>query len=204
MPSWTTADISPQQGRTVVVTGANSGLGLATTRALVDAGARVVMAVRDVDAGERIAAELGGAVTVRRLDLADLTSVREFAAGVDGPVDVLVNNAGLMAVPKGRTADGFETQFGVNYLGHFALTGLLLDRITDRVVTLSSMAHRIGRIRLDDPNHERGRYERWTAYGQSKLACLMFAYELEFRFTGSGSRLRSLAAHPGYAATNLQ
>lgn len=204
MTSWTAADIPPQQGRTLVVTGANSGLGLATTRALVHAGARVVMAVRDVEAGERIAAELGGAVTVRRLDLADLTSVREFAAGVDGPIDVLVNNAGLMGIPQGRTADGFEMQLGVNYLGHFALTGLLLDKITDRVVTLSSMTHRIGRIRTDDLNYDRGRYERWTAYGQSKLACLMFAYELEYRFTGAGWRLRSMAAHPGYAATNLQ
>jgi NAD(P)-dependent dehydrogenase (short-subunit alcohol dehydrogenase family) len=204
MAAWSTADIPPQQGRTIVVTGANSGLGLATTRALVDAGARVLMAVRDVEAGEKIAADLGGAVTVGRLDLADLTSVREFAAGVDHPVDVLVNNAGLMGIPKARTADGFEMQLGVNYLGHFALTGLLLDRITDRVVTLSSMMHRIGRIRLDDLNYENGRYERWTAYGQSKLACLMFAYELEYRFTGSGSRVRSMAAHPGYAATNLQ
>ncbi|TCK25983.1 oxidoreductase [Pseudonocardia endophytica] len=204
MAAWTTDDIPPQQGRTVVVTGANSGLGLATTRALVDAGARVLMAVRDVEAGGRVAAELGGAVTVGRLDLADLTSVREFAAGVDHPVDVLVNNAGLMGIPKARTADGFEMQLGVNYLGHFALTGLLLDRITDRVVTLSSGLHRLGRIRLDDLNYDSGRYERWTAYGQSKLACLMFAYELEYRFTGSGSRLRSMAAHPGYAATNLQ
>ena len=204
MTPWTSADIPPQQGRTVIVTGANSGLGLATTRALVDAGARVVMAVRDVEAGERVAAELGGAVSVGRLDLADLTSVREFAAGVEGPVDVLVNNAGLMGIPKARTADGFEMQLGVNYLGHFALTGLLLDKITDRVVTLSSMMHRFGRIRLDDLNYGSGRYERWTAYGQSKLACLMFAYELEYRFTGAGSRLRSMAAHPGYAATNLQ
>ncbi len=202
--AWTTDDIPPQQGRTVVVTGATSGLGLATTRALVRAGARVVMAVRDVEAGEKIAAELGGAVGVRRLDLADLTSVREFAAGVEDPFDVLVNNAGLMGIPQRRTADGFEMQLGVNYLGHFALAGLLLDRITDRVVTLSSMMHRFGRIRLDDPNYDHSRYERWTAYGQSKLACLMFAYELEFRLTAAGSRLRSMAAHPGYAATNLQ
>ena len=204
MAAWTTANIPPQHGRTVVVTGANSGLGLATTRELVNAGARVVMAVRDVDAGRTVAADLGGAVAVGHLDLADLTSVREFAASVDGPVDVLVNNAGLMGIPRASTADGFEMQLGVNYLGHFALTGLLLDRITDRVVTLSSMMHRIGRIRLDDIDHRHGRYERWTAYGRSKLACLMFAYELEYRFTGAGSRLRSLAAHPGYAATNLQ
>ncbi|WP_224391437.1 oxidoreductase [Pseudonocardia sp. ICBG1293] len=201
---WTTADIPPQQGRTVIVTGATSGLGLETTRALVHVGARVVLAVRDTTRGEQIAAELGGAASVRRLDLADLTSVREFAAGFEGTADVLVNNAGLMAVPFSRTTDGFETQLGVNFLGHFALTGLLADRITDRVVTLSSVMHRIGRIDLDDLNFERRRYERWTAYGQSKLACLMFAYELEHRFVAAGSRLRSTAAHPGYAATNLQ
>ncbi|ALE74645.1 MULTISPECIES: oxidoreductase [unclassified Pseudonocardia] len=201
---WTAADIPDQSGRTVVVTGANSGLGLETARALVDAGARVVLAVRDTAKGDAVAGELGGAATVRRLDLADLTSVREFAAGVEGPIDVLVNNAGLMAVPQSRTADGFETQLGVNFLGHFALTGLLADRITDRVVTLSSVMHRIGRIDLDDLNFRRRRYERWTAYGQSKLACLMFAYELEHRFVAAGSRLRSTAAHPGYSATNLQ
>ncbi|MEQ3554153.1 oxidoreductase [Pseudonocardia nematodicida] len=200
---WTTADIPPQQGRTVVVTGATSGLGLETARALVEAGARVVLAVRDTDRGDAVADGLGGAASVRRLDLADLTSVREFAAGLEGPIDVLVNNAGLMAVPEARTADGFEMQLGVNFLGHAALTGLLADRITDRVVTLSSAAHRIGRIALDDLNFQRRRYERWTAYGQSKLACLMFAYELEHRFVAAGSRLRSVAAHPGYAATDL-
>ncbi|SFN08199.1 NADP-dependent 3-hydroxy acid dehydrogenase YdfG [Pseudonocardia ammonioxydans] len=201
---WTTADIPPQHGRTVIVTGATSGLGYETARMLVEAGARVVLAVRDTARGDAVAAELGGAASVAHLDLADLTSVRAFAAGVEGPVDVLVNNAGLMAVPQGRTADGFETQLGVNFLGHFALTGLLLDRITDRVVTLSSVAHRIGRIDLDDLNTDRRRYERWTAYGQSKLACLMFAYDLQHRFVAAGSRLRSMAAHPGYAATNLQ
>ncbi|MEV1295299.1 oxidoreductase [Pseudonocardia sp. NPDC049635] len=201
---WTTDDIPPQQGRTVIVTGATSGLGLETARALVRAGARVVLAVRDTTKGDDVAGELGGAASVRRLDLADLTSVREFAAGVEGPVDVLVNNAGLMAVPQARTADGFEMQLGVNFLGHFALTGLLVDRITDRVVTLSSQMHRTGRIDLDDLNFERRRYGRWTAYSQSKLACLMFAYELEHRFVAAGSRLRSVAAHPGYASTQLQ
>ncbi|ANY07974.1 oxidoreductase [Pseudonocardia sp. HH130630-07] len=200
---WTTADIPPQQGRTVVVTGASGGLGLAMARALVQAGARVVLAVRDTDRGDAVAAELGGAATVRRLDLADLTSVREFAAATTDPVDVLVNNAGLMAVPHSRTADGFETQFGVNFLGHFALTGLLADRITDRVVTLSSVMHRLGRIDLDDLNQEHRRYDRWRAYCQSKLACLMFAYELEHRFVAAGSPLRSTAAHPGYSATGL-
>ena len=204
MTGWSAADIPDQRGRTVVVTGANSGLGLATTRALTRAGARVVMACRDLARAEAAAATVEGDVRVRRLDLADLGSVRAFAAATDHPVDVLVNNAGLMAVPLRRTADGFELQFGTNHLGHFALTGLLLDRLTDRVVTVSSQAHRIGRIRLDDPNWERGRYRRWAAYGQSKLANLLFAFELEARLAAAGSGLRSVAAHPGYAATALQ
>ncbi|WP_216215179.1 oxidoreductase [Amycolatopsis aidingensis] len=200
---WTAKDIPAQHGRTVVVTGANSGLGLVTAKQLTAAGARVVLACRDVAKGEAAAAGLTGDVQVRALDLADLGSVRTFAGELEGPVDVLINNAGLMAVPKGRTKDGFETQFGVNHLGHFALTGLLLDRITDRVVTLSSFLHRLGRIRLEDPNFSSG-YRRWAAYGQSKLANLMFAYELQRRLEAAGSGVRSMAAHPGYAATNLQ
>ena len=203
MPHWTAADIPDQTGRAVVVTGANSGLGAAAARALAAAGASVVLACRTTSKGERAAASMTGDVTVRRLDLADLASVREFAEAT-GPIDVLINNAGIMAVPQGRTADGFEQQFGTNFLGHFALTGLLLPRITDRVVTLSSGAHRMGRIDLDDLNWERRRYRRWLAYGQSKLADLMFAYELARRLEAAGSPVRSVAAHPGYAATELQ
>jgi NAD(P)-dependent dehydrogenase (short-subunit alcohol dehydrogenase family) len=146
---------------------------------------------------------MSGDVEVRQLDLADLSSVRAFADGVEA-VDVLINNAGVMAVPKARTADGFEMQIGTNHLGHFALTGLLLPRITDRVVTLSSGVHRAGRINLDDLNWERRRYRAWAAYSQSKLANLMFAFELQRRLAATGSALRSLAAHPGYAATELQ
>ncbi|GAB3479244.1 oxidoreductase [Amycolatopsis cihanbeyliensis] len=200
---WTAKDIPDQHGRTVVVTGANSGLGLVTAKELAAAGARVVLACRDVAKGRAAAAELPGTVRVRALDLADLDSVRTFADELEGQVDVLINNAGLMAVPQGRTKDGFETQLGVNHLGHFALTGLLLDRITDRVVTLSSFLHRLGRIRLADPNFSAG-YRRWSAYGQAKLANLMFAYELQRRLEAAGSGVRSMAAHPGYAATNLQ
>jgi NAD(P)-dependent dehydrogenase (short-subunit alcohol dehydrogenase family) len=203
MAKWTAADIPDQGGRTVVVTGANSGLGAVTARQLARAGARVILACRDTAKGERVAASMPGS-EVRRLDLADLSSVREFADGVDGEVAVLVNNAGVMALPKRATADGFEMQIGTNHLGHFALTGLLLDRITDRVVTLSSGAHRIGRIRLDDLNWERGGYRRWAAYGQSKLANLLFSYELQRRLAAAGSAVRAVAAHPGYAATNLQ
>jgi NAD(P)-dependent dehydrogenase (short-subunit alcohol dehydrogenase family) len=143
-------------------------------------------------------------VEVRRLDLADLSSVRRFAEEWQGDLDVLVNNAGIMAVPQSRTVDGFELQIGTNHLGHFALTNLLLPAVTDRVVTVSSGVHRSGRIDLDDLNWERRRYSRIGAYGQSKLANLLFTLELERRLIADGSSVRALAAHPGYAATNLQ
>jgi NAD(P)-dependent dehydrogenase (short-subunit alcohol dehydrogenase family) len=201
---WTTAAIPSQAGRTAVVTGANSGLGLATARALAAAGAHVVLAVRDTGRGETAARSISGDVEVRRLDLADLASVREFAAAWTGDLDLLVNNAGIMMVPAGRTADGFELQFGTNHLGHFALTNLLLPHVTDRVVTVSSGLHRNGTIVLDDLNWERRTYSDTGAYGASKLANLLFALELQRRLTLSGSSVRSMAAHPGYAATNLQ
>lgn len=207
MVAWTAQDIPDQTGRTFVVTGANSGLGAETTRALAAAGARVVLACRDVEKGEKVAGELGDRVQVRRLDLADLGSVRGFVdALVESHVviDVLINNAGVMAVPLRRTANGFEMQTGTNHLGHFALTALLLGRVTDRVVTVSSAMHRIGRIDLDDLNWERKRYDRWLAYGQSKLANLLFAYELQRRLTDRESPVRSLVVHPGYSSTNLQ
>ncbi|SDG32085.1 oxidoreductase [Klenkia brasiliensis] len=201
---WTVADIPSQRGRTAVVTGANSGLGLATARALADAGAHVVLAVRDTGRGEAAARTVPGDVEVRRLDLADLSSVREFAGAWTGDLDVLVNNAGIMMVPQGRTADGFELQFGTNHLGHFALTVLLLPHITDRVVTVSSGLHRSGEVVLDDLGWERRTYSPTGAYGASKLANLLFALELQRRLTAAGSTVRSMAAHPGYAATNLQ
>jgi NAD(P)-dependent dehydrogenase (short-subunit alcohol dehydrogenase family) len=201
---WDVADLPDQRGRIVVVTGATSGLGRATAAALAQAGAHVVLAVRDTERGERAAAGMSGSTEVRRLDLADLASVRAFASAWAGSLDVLVNNAGVMAVPRGRTADGFETQLGTNHLGHYALTNLLLRHITDRVVTVSSAAHRHGRIDLDDLNWEHRRYRRWAAYGQSKLANLLFTLELDRRLVEAGSPVRALAAHPGYAATNLQ
>jgi NAD(P)-dependent dehydrogenase (short-subunit alcohol dehydrogenase family) len=201
---WTAADIPGQTGRTAVVTGANSGLGLATARALAAAGAHVVLAVRDPGRGAAAAARLPGDGEVRTLDLADLASVRAFADAWTGPLDVLVNNAGIMAVPAGVTVDGFELQFGTNHLGHFALTNLLLPHVTDRVVTLSSSLHRAGTIVLDDLNWQRRPYSAERAYGQSKLANLLFTLELQRRLTEAGSRVRATAAHPGWAATNLQ
>jgi NAD(P)-dependent dehydrogenase (short-subunit alcohol dehydrogenase family) len=201
---WTAADLADQRGRTFVITGANSGIGLAAAKALVQRGAKVVLAVRDTTKGRRAATGIGGDTEVRRLDLADLASVRAFAEETEEDVDVLINNAGVMNIPRARTADGFEMQIGTNHLGHFALTNLLLPNITDRVVTVASGAHRAGRIRLDDLNWEKGNYQRWRAYGQSKLANLLFTLELQRRLDEAGSNLRALAAHPGYAATNLQ
>ncbi|MFC7754411.1 oxidoreductase [Tsukamurella soli] len=203
MGAWNAADIPDQTGRHFVVTGANSGLGRATALALGRAGATVTLACRDVLKAQPVAREIGTRASVRRLDLADLASVREFAA-VAGDIDVLINNAGVMAPPLRRTRDGFELQFGTNHLGHFALTGLLLDRIADRVVVLSSLAHQFGSIDLVDPDYERRRYERWSAYAQSKLADLMFSFELARRLDAAGSTVRAVAAHPGYAATALQ
>ena len=191
-------------GRTVVVTGANSGIGLAAARNFATQGAHVVLAVRDPERGEKAASTVEGDREVRRLDLADLASVRSFAEGWDGDIDILVNNAGVMAVPFGHTADGFEMQFGTNHLGHFALTGLLLPHVKDRVVTVSSVAHRTGHIQLDDLNWQRRKYQRWSAYGQSKLANLLFTLELQRRLAAAGSDVRAMAAHPGYANTNLQ
>ncbi|TFV61044.1 SDR family NAD(P)-dependent oxidoreductase [Mycobacterium sp. PS03-16] len=203
MSSWTAADLPSFAGRTVIVTGANSGLGLVTARELARAGADVVIAVRNTTKGDEAAATMPGTVTVRRLDLQDLASVREFAAGVD-KVDVLVNNAGIMAVPYAQTVDGFESQIGTNHLGHFALTNLLLPVITDRVVTVSSFMHVLGRINLTDLNWKARPYSAWLAYGQSKLANLLFTSELQRRLRRAGSPVRALAAHPGYSHTNLQ
>jgi len=204
MAEFTVADIPDLSGRTAIVTGANSGIGRVTAAALAGAGARVVLAVRVPSRGEEAAATMGGSTEVRALDLAILDSVRRFAADWDGEIDLLINNAGVMVPPLTRTPDGFELQFGTNHLGHFALTNLLLPQVRGRVVTVSSGAHRSGEIDFDDLNWERRRYRRWPAYGQSKLANLLFTSELQRRLTAAGSDVIAVAAHPGYAATNLQ
>lgn len=214
---WTPAQMPSQAGKLAVVTGANSGLGLETAIALAAAGAQVVMACRTPS---KAAAALDqvrdrvpqAKVELMSLDLADLASVRRFAADFSARharLDLLVNNAGVMAVPLSRTVDGFEMQIGTNHLGHFALTGLLLDRLEAageaRIVNLASLAHRwtLG-MDLDDLNFERRAYNKWDAYGKSKLANLLFTFELDRRLKASGSTLRAVAAHPGYASTNLQ
>jgi NAD(P)-dependent dehydrogenase (short-subunit alcohol dehydrogenase family) len=204
--AWDASRLPDLSGRTAVITGANSGLGLRAAEALAGAGAHVVFAVRDLERGGAAAAGVGGSTEVRRLDLADLSSVREFADGWEGrPLDLLINNAGVMMLPEQRTRDGFEMQFGTNHLGHFALTNLLLPYITDRVVTLSSSAHRMGdrKIHFDDVNLT-ANYGPTRAYAQSKLANLLFVLELQRRLAEAESSVRALAAHPGWAATNLQ
>ncbi len=212
---WTTDHISDQSDRVFLVTGANSGLGLATTRALARRGAHVILAVRDEDKGHRavagISAEQPDAkLEVRHLDLADLDSVHAFADGVRADhsrLDVLVNNAGVMAPPRSLSAQGHELQFAANHLGHFALTGLLLDLLAvgsePRVVTVSSVNHRQGRLFFDDLHGERG-YKPMAYYNQSKLANAVFGHQLHLRLTEAGSPVRSVLAHPGYTATNLQ
>jgi NAD(P)-dependent dehydrogenase (short-subunit alcohol dehydrogenase family) len=212
---WSSEQIPDQRGRIAIVTGANSGLGLVTARELARHGASVVLACRNTAKGESALGEIEAAVPDARLelaalDLSSLESVKSFAeqylANHDG-LDLLIANAGLMAPPRGETADGFELQLGTNHLGHFALTGRLLGamegRADARVVTLSSIAHKTGRIDFDDLQSEH-RYNRWRAYGQSKLADLMSALELDRRLRAAHSTVRAIAAHPGYSATNLQ
>ncbi|RDI20365.1 oxidoreductase [Lentzea flaviverrucosa] len=202
MSRWTEADIPDQTGRTVLVTGANSGLGLRTAQVLAARGAHVIMGCRSVQRGETARRTVKGSAEVLELDLADLSSVRTAAEQVEA-LDVLVNNAGIMAVPNGRTVDGFERQFGTNHLGHAALTWLLLPALRQRpgarVVTVSSLMHRAGRIDFDDPNWDRRPYSLQGSYGQSKLANILFARELERR----SPDVTSIAAHPGMTATEL-
>jgi NAD(P)-dependent dehydrogenase (short-subunit alcohol dehydrogenase family) len=190
-------------GKVVVVTGASSGIGAASAWALAGAGAKVVLAVRDRAKGERIAATITGDTEVRPLDLEDLASVRAFAAAWTGPIDVLINNAGIMLVPEARTADGFERQIGTNHLGHFVLTNLLLPHIVDRIVTVASNAHARGQLDLGDLNWHTRPYDTSQAYSDSKLANLLFTFELQRRLSAAGSSVRAMAVHPGMVRTNL-
>jgi NAD(P)-dependent dehydrogenase (short-subunit alcohol dehydrogenase family) len=216
MPSWSAADIPDLSEKLAIVTGANSGLGLETARALARRGAKVIMACR-TEAKAKVAIDelVAGGIAAdrlehRALDLSSLASIRRFAEQFladESRLDLLINNAGVMALPYSKTADGFEMQIGTNHLGHFALTGLLLEPLRAtagaRVVTVSSLAHKLGTIRFNDLHWERG-YDKWRAYGQSKLANLLFGFELARRLESDGAKLLSVAAHPGYAATNLQ
>jgi NAD(P)-dependent dehydrogenase (short-subunit alcohol dehydrogenase family) len=201
---WTA--VPPQHGRRFVVTGASGGIGLETARRLVSAGAHVILAVRNMEKGEGVAAplraSLQGSVEVRHLDVSDLASVREFAADV-GDVDVLVNNAGVMAVPHSLTGDGLELQMATNHLGHFALANLMLPRLGDRVVVVSSQTHRSGDLDLRDLGWEHRPYRPMAAYGATKLANLLFMAELQRRLTAAGSTLRATGAHPGSTATHI-
>jgi NAD(P)-dependent dehydrogenase (short-subunit alcohol dehydrogenase family) len=214
--SWTVADIPDLSGRTAVVTGANSGLGLETARALASAGAHVVMAARNRDKASAAEAGIrdripGASLEVVSLDLGSLDSVRAASDAILAAhprIDILVNNAGLMAIPEQRTADGFEMQFGVNHLGHYVLTALLMPALLEaeaaRVVAVTSTAHHMGRP-VDPANpHLDGRYRPWRAYGQSKLANFHFAIGLQERFSAAGARAQSLVAHPGLSDTDLQ
>jgi len=212
---WKADDLPDLSGKTIVVTGGNSGIGYEAALQFARKNASVVLACRSLDKARAAAAHIKaanqrGAVEVMELDLSKLASVRAFAQEyqrAQARLDVLVNNAGVMALPYRKTADGFEMQFGTNHLGHFALTGLLIDKLLAadraRVVTISSGAHRIGRIHFDDLQGERS-YQKWLAYGQSKLANLLFAFELQRKLEAAGKNVLSVACHPGYAATNLQ
>lgn len=212
---WTTKDIPSQKGKIALVTGANSGLGYYASLALARKGAHVIMASRSTERAQsalkQIKTEVQGAdVVFMPLDLASLASIRALAEEVQKKydhLDMLINNAGVMGIPRRETQDGFEMQFGTNHLGHFALTGLLLGAVqaapAGRVVTVSSMLHRSGVMNFDDLMGQKS-YDPWRAYSQSKLANLLFAYELQRRLTRGNSRVTSLAAHPGYASTNLQ
>ncbi len=203
MPITNTAFVPNMTNKTVIVTGANSGIGFATAKMLAKRGARVVLAVRDIAKGEKAASGISGITEVRKLDLASLASIRAFASDWQNPVDLLINNAGVTSPSLRRTADGFELQFGTNHLGPFALTNLLLPNITGRVVTVGSQAEQMGRIDFDDLNWERTLYSEFRSYANSKLANLLFTAELQRRLSAANSRVIATVAHPGLVSSNI-
>lgn len=203
MAKWTTADLPDMTGKRVVVTGASSGIGLIAARELARVGAQVVLAVRTTAKGEEASLGMAGSVEVRELDVSDLSSVRRFAEDWTGPLDVLINNAGVMDVPLARTADGLDLQTATNSFGPFLLTNLLLPHITDRVVWVASQLHRMGHVNLDDINWDTRPYKPMDAYNDSKLHVVLFSLELQRRLSSAGSSVRSVVAHPGIATTTL-
>jgi len=203
MPKWTNADLPRMDGRTVIITGAGSGIGLIAARELARVGATVIAAVRDPAKARPALAKLAGSVEVRQLDVSDLGSIRAFADATEGTVDVLVNNAGVMDIPAQRTGDGFDLQTATNYFGPFVLTNLLADRITGRVVSVTSQLHRRARLDLADLDWRTRAYNPMQAYCDSKLEVVLFSLELQRRLTAAGSPVRSVLAHPGIATTTL-
>ncbi|MBU0994386.1 MAG: SDR family NAD(P)-dependent oxidoreductase [Proteobacteria bacterium] len=203
MNPWTTKDIPDQGDRTIIITGASSGIGRIAAIELVRAGANVIAAVRNIERAEQALANVTGKIEIKQLDLSSLASIRAFAGEIKNSFHVLINNAGIMAVPQGKTEDGFELQIGTNHFGHFALTGLLMGKTTDRIVTVSSIAHRAGTIDFSDINFERRKYSNTAAYAQSKLANILFSKELQRRLDNAGLSVRSIAAHPGLCKSNL-
>ncbi len=203
MAKWTAEELLDMTGRTVVITGAGGGIGLVTARELARAGAHVALAVRNVDKARRATADMRGDFEFRHLDVADLNSVRAFAQTYTGDIDILINNAGVMDIPAARTAQGLDVQTATNYFGPFLLTNLLLPRLSDRVVTVSSQLHRFAKLNLDDLDWRARKYNGLAVYESSKLAVVLFSLELQRRLTDAGSRLRSIIAHPGVARTGL-
>jgi NAD(P)-dependent dehydrogenase (short-subunit alcohol dehydrogenase family) len=203
MAPWTADQLPDMTGTTVMITGAGGGIGLVTTRELARRGAHVVLAVRDVDKAHRAVAGMPGHLDVRRLDVSDLDSVRAFAQSYTDDIDVLINNAGVMDIPAARTPQGLDLQTTTNYFGPFLLTNLLLPRLTDRVVTVSSQLHRFGKLHLDDLDWRTRKYNGLAVYESSKLAVVLFSLELQRRLTAAGSQVRSVVAHPGVARTGL-
>ena len=203
MAKWTTEDMPAMTGKTVVVTGASSGIGLITAREFANAGAHVIIAVRNIQKGQNAARTMTGDVEVRLLDVSDLTSVRDFATEWTGHLDILVNNAGIIDIPLTRTKDHLDLQTATNSFGPFLLTNLLLPHITDRVVWVTSQLHRMGRLNIDDINWDTRPYKPMDAYNDSKLQVILFSLELQRRLTAAGSTVRSVLAHPGIATTAL-